>query len=390
MKKISLLITSFFITSFLITSLFTSLSSLAQSPQKLSYQAIIRDAAGKLMQNSPVGVRLSIIQFSAGGTVIYTEHHDATTNVNGLVTLEIGAGVTGGNFSSIDWSNGPYFLKTETDPTGGTNYTIVGVSQLLSVPYALYSEKAGNGFSGDYNDLYNKPVTDGSETRIQAGVNVSVTGSGTIPNPYVINASSGGNTANTIILTSSQVWTVPSNVTKIKVEIWGAAGGGGGAGAYSYSANLNQGGYGGSGGYSTQEMNVVPDDAYNVVIGAGGNAGMNAVWSGWNWSGDTDGGNGGDSWFNTMKAAGGTGGKRGSFASSTVHGNAGSDNIGAITAYSGIPQNNILDVWQGLLRSYLGDRVLTSKPGKGGILTTYSPAVSPTSGENGCAVITLW
>ncbi|MCU0377754.1 MAG: DUF1566 domain-containing protein, partial [Bacteroidales bacterium] len=63
-----------------------------------------------------------------------------------------------GNFSLIDWSSGNYYLKTETDPTGGTNYTISGTSQFLSVPYALYAKSAANGFSGNYNDLTNKPL----------------------------------------------------------------------------------------------------------------------------------------------------------------------------------------------------------------------------------------
>ncbi len=52
----------------------------------------------------------------------------------------------------------PTFLKTETDLNGGANYTIVGTSQLLSVPYALFSKTAGNVFSGNYNDLTNQPA----------------------------------------------------------------------------------------------------------------------------------------------------------------------------------------------------------------------------------------
>ena len=133
---------------------------LAQSPQRISYQAVVRNASGKLVQNSNVGIRITILQGSISGTAVYTETHNVLTNVNGLVSLEIGGGTTTGNLSDINWANGPYFLKTETDPTGSTNYSIAGVSQLLSVPFALYSQVAGNGFSGDYNDLVNKPVTD--------------------------------------------------------------------------------------------------------------------------------------------------------------------------------------------------------------------------------------
>jgi len=185
-----------------VLALFIDTSLIAQSPQKLTYQAVIRDASGKLMQGGNIGVKLTILQGSTTGTAVYTETHNATTNANGLVSLEIGGGTTTGNFADIDWSIGPFFLKTETDPAGGTNYSITGVSQLLSVPYALYSQKAANGFSGDYNDLTNKPVTDGSETKIQAGNNITVTGNGTIPTPYVINSYNNGYPANNKIVIS--------------------------------------------------------------------------------------------------------------------------------------------------------------------------------------------
>jgi hypothetical protein len=85
------------------------------------------------------------------------ETQTTNTNANGLVTLEIGSGtIVSGTFSGIDWSNGSYFIKTETDPTGGTSYTITGTSQILSVPYAIYSKIAK---TANYNDLTNKPTT---------------------------------------------------------------------------------------------------------------------------------------------------------------------------------------------------------------------------------------
>jgi hypothetical protein len=372
-------------------ALLMSVLMLAQSPQKLSYQAVIRDAAGKLLQGANIGVRISILQGSISGTPVYAETQSATTNSNGLLSLEIGAGTPTGTFSDIDWANGPYFLKTETDPTGGTNYTITGVSQLLSVPYALFSQKAGNGFSGDYNDLTNKPVTDGSETKVQAGTNVTVTGTGTLATPYIIN--SGNNTYpvnNKIVITSSQSWNVPANVSKIRVELWGASGGGGGAGAYSYSYNLNNGGDGGSGGFAEQEFNVIQNQQFSITIGLPGSAGTNATYSYPNWYGDTNGGNGGDSFFGTMKAAGGTGGKKGSFATTTQNGVQGTANIGTITRYSDVANDNILDVFQGLERSYIADRTLTSKPGTGGSIISGYSTKFPKAGEGGCAVITFW
>jgi hypothetical protein len=156
--------------------------SLAQSPEKLSYQAIIRNAANNLVINQAVGMRISILQGSAAGASVYTETHSATSDQNGLVTIEVGAGTPVlGTFSGINWSGGPYFLKTEIDPLGGTTYTMTGTSQFLSVPYALYAKTA------DYNNLSNKPVLDGSETKISAGRDVAVTGNGTIATPYQAN-----------------------------------------------------------------------------------------------------------------------------------------------------------------------------------------------------------
>ena len=122
---------------------FFALATFAQSPEKMSYQAVIRNAAGELIKLQPVGMQVSILQGSADGILEFSETHEATSNENGLVSIEIGAGVlVNGSFAAIDWSAGPYFLKTETDPEGGFNYTISGTSQLLSVPYAMHAKTA--------------------------------------------------------------------------------------------------------------------------------------------------------------------------------------------------------------------------------------------------------
>ena len=188
-------------TIFLLAIIFIT-NTLGQTPQKMSYQAIVRDATGKLISNHAVGTKISILQGSATGASSYSETQTVTSDANGLVSLAIGSGtIVSGSLSNIDWSIGPYFIKTETDPTGGASYTITGTSQILSVPYAIYAEKAGNGFSGNYNDLSNKPnlfdgnynsltnkpITDGSETKITAGTNITMTGTGTTASPYIIN-----------------------------------------------------------------------------------------------------------------------------------------------------------------------------------------------------------
>ena len=131
----------------------------AQSPEKMSYQAVIRDASNNLIVNQSVGMQISILQGGPSGVEVYVETQMINSNTNGLVSLEIGSGnVVSGNFSTIDWANDTYFIKTETDPTGGTNYSITGVSQMMSVPYAMHSKTADNVFSGDYNDLANSPT----------------------------------------------------------------------------------------------------------------------------------------------------------------------------------------------------------------------------------------
>lgn len=129
-----------------ITTVVFTATLLAQAPQKMSYQAVIRDGANALVANQNVGMQISILQGSVSGAAVYIETQTAATNDNGLVSLEIGSGnVVSGDFSTIDWSTGSYYIKTETDLTGGSNYTISGTAQLLSVPYAMYAEESGNG-----------------------------------------------------------------------------------------------------------------------------------------------------------------------------------------------------------------------------------------------------
>ena len=117
----------------------------AQSPNKMSYQAVIRNSSDALVTNTQIGLEVNIRQGTTSGTVVYTETQTPTTNANGLVSIEIGGG---SGFNTIDWANGPYFIETKTDPAGGTNYTITGTSQLLSVPYALYAANAGTATGG--------------------------------------------------------------------------------------------------------------------------------------------------------------------------------------------------------------------------------------------------
>jgi hypothetical protein len=135
----------------IIVAVLLSATSFAQVPEKMSYQAVVRDAAGELVSDQSLGMRISILQTTTTGTAVYVETHSPSSNTNGLVSIEIGMGTTSGDFSTIDWSNGPYFIKTETDPTGGSNYTISGTSQLMSVPFALHAKVAESVSSPVYS-----------------------------------------------------------------------------------------------------------------------------------------------------------------------------------------------------------------------------------------------
>ena len=159
MKTKSFLSIIVLLVAFLSQSIITTVS--AQSPNMMSYQSVIRNSVGELVTNHAVGIKLFVLQGTATGIVIYAETFTINTNENGLVSLEIGTGTPiTGTFSAIDWVNGPYFLKTEIDPNGGSSYSITSVTQFLSVPYSMYAEKAGTTIGvagGDLGGTYPNP-----------------------------------------------------------------------------------------------------------------------------------------------------------------------------------------------------------------------------------------
>ncbi|MBU2019384.1 MAG: hypothetical protein KJ941_07045 [Bacteroidetes bacterium] len=178
-------------------SLAITLSTLAQAPEGFKYQAVVRDAGDMVLTNQAVGVQLAIQQGSIGGTVVYTETFTPMTNAYGLVNLEIGTGATLDDLSAIDWSAGPYFIETAIDFTGGSSYTVMGTSQLMSVPYALYSKTAGSAV----NDLDIDPTNEYNSTVVLNGTNLETTdGGGTIITD--LSSLSGGGSAS---------WTVTGN-----------------------------------------------------------------------------------------------------------------------------------------------------------------------------------
>ena len=134
-----------------------SLAQFGTAPKTMSYQAIIRNNQDALVQNSLVGIRISILDESVNGSAIYVETHTKQTNQNGLLDLQIGGGqvVSGTYNNGINWGQ-PHFLKTEIDLLGGTNYTITSTSELLSVPVSNYAHISGalHGPSWDFVGAY--------------------------------------------------------------------------------------------------------------------------------------------------------------------------------------------------------------------------------------------
>ena len=139
---------------------------IGQAPDGINYQAIVRDSNGDIVADQAVGVEVKILQGSTSGTEVYSETHTDTTNAYGLVTFQIGGGTVMGmdDFTSIDWSMGPYYVQIGTDPIGGTDYSqIQGASQLLSVPYALYANASDSSRTSMMADTV-KNEADGDPT----------------------------------------------------------------------------------------------------------------------------------------------------------------------------------------------------------------------------------
>ena len=158
-----------------------SISAIAQTPQAFKYQTVVRDAAGEIIQNQNVGFRFNIHDVNASGAVVYSETHTVMTNQFGLANLEIGTGVpVSGTFSAINWGTNSKYLEVELDPAGGNNFTSMGTTQLLSVPYSLYSENTANTDDADAdpaNELQNLSIA-GNDLSISDGNTVTLPGSG--------------------------------------------------------------------------------------------------------------------------------------------------------------------------------------------------------------------
>lgn len=158
------MINKFLRISLTVFSFVFSVSANAQAPNSFKYQSIARNASGLILSNLTLGIRMSIHDVSSSGTIVFQETHSVVTNDYGLFTISIGTGTSViGTLGGVDWSNGAKYIEIEGDFTGGTAYVSFGTSELLSVPYALYSNYAGtpilpNGTSTGNTSYWNGAV----------------------------------------------------------------------------------------------------------------------------------------------------------------------------------------------------------------------------------------
>lgn len=219
--------------------LLTIIAAWAQAPQRMSYQSVIRDGNNVVVAATAVGIKISVLRGTATGSAVYVETHRKTTNANGLLSLEIGEGTALlGTFAGIDWANGPYVIKSETDPTGGTNYSIPGVTPLNSVPYALFSangtpgpqgERGATGATGPAGPTGTTGSAGANGTNgidgvdgaagiggvTTAGTNISLSGSGTVASPYVVSANIPAAAAGTLTGSSLNTTVTGSSLTSV-------------------------------------------------------------------------------------------------------------------------------------------------------------------------------
>jgi len=138
--------------SFLLATILMSLSLLAQTPQGINYQTVIRDFDGNILPDTILTLQMNIRIGAPDGTVVYSENHDVNTNAFGLVNLVIGDGIIqSGNFEEINWGAGAHYLETAVDLVGSKEFQVLGVNQFLSVPYSLYSKEVESLKNGTYN-----------------------------------------------------------------------------------------------------------------------------------------------------------------------------------------------------------------------------------------------
>ena len=194
----------------LILILSTTNFLISQAPSQFTYQSVVRTNSGSLVSNQEVGFRFTVLKGSELGSIVFEEEHTVTTNINGLATMIIGKGSGTDNLSEIDWGIDSYFLKVEVDPEGGFNYVAEDTTQLLSVPFALYSNSSGSNLTitgQDFLTINNNEIT---VSKVDLAVDVEGilpvqnggTGSSTAPMVGVITALDAASARNVLGLST--------------------------------------------------------------------------------------------------------------------------------------------------------------------------------------------
>ena len=126
----------------IIIMIFFPIFAIAQAPQKINFQSILRNSLGEVIGNKSVSLKITMLSGSINGSSVYSETHAKTTDASGLISLQIGNGtLISGIFANIDWGGASHFIKLEADFSGGSNYVVLGTQELMSVPYAMYATK---------------------------------------------------------------------------------------------------------------------------------------------------------------------------------------------------------------------------------------------------------
>ena len=234
--------------------LFLGTKANAQAPDGINYQAVIRNSSGTLIANTTIAIRIQIKQTSASGTIVFQERHSVTTSAQGVVNLVIGQGtLLGGNFSTINWATGPYFVSLGVSFTNGTNYLDYGSQQLMSVPYALYAKNAGNQLN-----------------QWRYGNTLPAAALGTLGDFY-LNMTNG----NVYYKSNATTWTLTGNITGPA----GAAGATGATGAQGIQGVAGPSGAAGTNG--AQGIQGLP--GANGLLPNGTAAGNTPYWDGTSW-----------------------------------------------------------------------------------------------------------
>ena len=163
--------------------LFVSIFAFGQTvPQGINYQAVAIDESGKPIpgvdivgspiDDAEIGIRISILENSPTGAVLYQEEHEVLTDQYGMFNLVIGQGlqVSPDPFSTIDWI-GDKYLQVELSVDNNGDFKLSAVQQLMSVPYAFLADRALNVDDADAdasNEIQNLSVS-GDSLTISAG-----------------------------------------------------------------------------------------------------------------------------------------------------------------------------------------------------------------------------